>query len=640
VHANMLPTERLTPLGSTLFCRCALLLLAGALLWPWLAPLPVAASTPPLSALVFNEVLARPMTDWDHDGLDDPPTDAYVEFANQGPSPFPLSTVMLGSGPGSYPVVFPLWATVPPYGFFVAFVRQYPHLQLWPSGGEVRLLPVAGGAPFATLRYPALGIDQAYSRTAAGTWTTADSPSPGGPNLSPTPAPSSAAAGSGTGASGSPALPTGPAFTPIAAARQSAVGQWVTVAGQVTAPFGTTGANRLFLQDGSGGIGVSISGQIPPPLIVGDWAAAHGILQTTSDGPALAVPANGTLQWDGIGALPAPIALAPGAAAAHDDQLVSIGGTVLATGPQMFTVAAPGTHAAWCVVRWADPNNAGNWRLPAAGTAVTLTGILMRNTSAAMPPWALWLRSPLDLQGTPASALWGMPLALARAAAPGTVATIVAQVTMPPGIIGAQTLYVADASGGLRVQLPEVGAFWPSIGEWLALSGTVGRTGSEPALTLAPNVPARVLGLGSPPQPVRLTTLATLPRYEGQLVQVTGRVAAAASNQWLVSADGAQVSLRVAPSIAAALSASAKAPVTLVGVVAAAPTGLVLVPRDAHDILASTSATARTGSPATPAWSVAQLLAGNVAWWLALLCAGVAAAGTVWWCLPRLMGDG
>jgi hypothetical protein len=590
-----------------------------------------AGAASPLADLTFNEVLSRPELDWDHDGLPPGPTDAYVELYNAGLSSFPLNQVALDSGPGSYQIDFPLWATVPPHGVFVVFGRQYPQLKLWPDGGEVRLLPILGGAPITVLHYPALGVDQAYSRAATGNWTTVDPPSPGALNPSEVPSPS------GKGSSNN-SLSIGPtAATSIAAVRRSMAGQWVTITGQVTAPLGTVGASRLFVQDGSGGIAVTVSGRVPPPVMVGDWIAARGIFEMSQGEAELLISAAGSLQWGGEGLPPPPVPLAPTAAPLHDDQLVSIGGTIRAIGHQMFAIAAPGTQRAWCAIHWVDVDGAHDWQIPPAGMPVTLTGILEHSRWGSALPWTLWLRSPLDLQGPPASALWGMPLAMARHVAPGTVVTVVAQVTVPPGILDDHTLYIADEGGGLRVQLPQAGTLWPGVGEWLALSGIIRRAVNEPELILTPDVPARILGLGPAPQPVQLALLAALPQYEARLVQVTGQVVSSASGTWLMAADRAQVAVRTSPVIMATLSRLSRSPVTLVGVVVSTPTGLVLLPRDPHDILAPVSSPQATAGAVAQVWSVVHVLASSDVWWVALLLALLVSAGVAYWLLPRLV---
>jgi len=610
------------------YCALALVLLG-----PCLAPLHV-ASAASFADLTFNEVLAQSITDWDHDNRpDDPPGDAYVEFYNQGSTPFSMASVLLDVGPGSSSYAFPLTTTIQPGGVLVLFAHQDPYLRFSLAGGELRILAAATGVPVTTLHYPPLKPDQAYSRTAAGDWTTADQPSPGALNpgeLPPTPA-EIASGGSRASAPSSTPQPS----TPIMLARREAPGRWVTVSGQVTAPLGTVSAGHFDVQDAGGGIAITMAGQIPPPLVVGDWVVARGMIGEFQHEPELVVPADGTLQWGGTGMAPSPVAVDPVTAAVHDGQLVRVDGRVLATSRQAFTVGAPGTQVAWCTVRWLDPGHIDQWRVPMAGTSVTLTGILMHNADAGALPWVLWLRSPLDLHGQPATALWGMPVAEARAAVPGTVVTIIAQVSASSSTFDGRALYVADISGGLHVQLTAAGTFWPGIGGWLALSGTMGRVANEPALMLPANVPARVLGVGPPPQPILLATLALLPRYTGQLVRIAGQIGRSPSGAWFLSAHGARVAVGVSPPVAAALAPATQVPITLTGIVSGASSQIVLVPRDAHDI----QITDRAHTPSEPGiaqvQTIVRLLVDSWIWWLTLLCACLIVTGLAWWRLPR-----
>ncbi len=227
---------------------------------------PTVTATPtatwPAGAVVLNEILPAPHAiDWDGDGQAGA-EDEWVELYNQAGVPVDLGGWWLddAADTGSPPYLLPAGTWIPAHGYAL-FLRRQTGLTLNNSGDTVRLrYPdglVAGLVSFASAAY-----DHSYSRTAANGWSWDYPPSPGGPNVAPTPAPRNA--------------PPPPAEVPIGQARGAARDASVAVRGIVTAPPGVFGARVAYLEDATGGLRLQHWGRDLPALAEGDGVYAEG----------------------------------------------------------------------------------------------------------------------------------------------------------------------------------------------------------------------------------------------------------------------------------------------------------------------------------------------------------------------------
>jgi DNA/RNA endonuclease YhcR with UshA esterase domain len=183
------------------------------------------------------------------------------------------------------------------------------------------------------------------------------------------------------------------------------------------------------------------------------------------------------------------------------------------------------------------------------GSRYNLTGVLTQfNGTSQIKP-----RSAADLTaGTPISTV-----AAARVAAPGTVVTILGNVTVAPGSIVSGTnfvtseIWVQDATGGIAVfSAPTADSTTLRLGDRVEVTGTVGAFAGQ--MQLATPTIVRI-GPGTAPAPRVLTGTQVNSRADdGQLVQLAaftvtsvGTGTGTAFNVTGTAADGQTVTVRV-----------------------------------------------------------------------------------------------
>lgn len=150
---------------------------------------PTSSPTPYAGGITLNEFMPDPLSDWNGNGQTGDADDEYIELHNAGTGEIDLAGWALDdvAGGGSPPFVLPSGSMVPGGGFLVLFSAQ-THLALNNGGDSVRLLS-PDGAEVDNASYATSHGDEAVSRTidGGGDWTTTYPPSPGGPNLPPSP---------------------------------------------------------------------------------------------------------------------------------------------------------------------------------------------------------------------------------------------------------------------------------------------------------------------------------------------------------------------------------------------------------------------------------------------------------------------
>ncbi len=118
---------------------------------------------------------------------------------------------------------------------------------------------------------------------------------------------------------------------------------------------------------------------------------------------------------------------------------------------------------------------------------------------------------------------WSAGIAAARAAAVDTRVTVTGAVVYPPGLL-ARTIYIQDATGGIKVYL-RTGDF-PALvpGDTVRVTGWTRDFHGEAEIS-APNPGyLTVLGHGRTPAPLPITTGSMGEAHEGRLVWLAGRI--------------------------------------------------------------------------------------------------------------------
>lgn len=152
---------------------------------------PVPTVPPPLQAVVINEFMPNPRSDWNRDAVIDD-QDEYIELYNRNDLPVDLSGWQLDdaedvqglreSGDKSPAYTIPQGTTIPVKGFLV-FFRSQTGIELDDDGDTVRLL-LPGGAVVDQHTYAAARVDTPFSRApdGAGGFSEAFRPTPGSGN--------------------------------------------------------------------------------------------------------------------------------------------------------------------------------------------------------------------------------------------------------------------------------------------------------------------------------------------------------------------------------------------------------------------------------------------------------------------------
>ncbi|MBI4301863.1 MAG: LPXTG cell wall anchor domain-containing protein, partial [Chloroflexi bacterium] len=116
------------------------------------------------------------------------------------------------------------------------------------------------------------------------------------------------------------------------------------------------------------------------------------------------------------------------------------------------------------------------------------------------------------------------PISLARAAPLGTKVYLRAQVSAPPNLMGARSMYVQDESGGLRVYVQHGDFPDLSLGDWALLTGDMIEQRGEQVIRIFAAYDAILLSSGAPPPPWSIATTKVGEENEGRLVIVEGLI--------------------------------------------------------------------------------------------------------------------
>ncbi len=125
----------------------------------------------------------------------------------------------------------------------------------------------------------------------------------------------------------------------------------------------------------------------------------------------------------------------------------------------------------------------------------------------------------------------------ARRAASGSKVTLRAQVTSPPHLLASRTIYVQDATAGLRVYIEHGDYPTLVLGDWTLVTGVMAERQGEVQIRVYAAYDVVVLGSAVPPAPAMVKTRDVGEDNEGWLVRVRG-VVEGKSGDYLYINDG------------------------------------------------------------------------------------------------------
>lgn len=381
---------------------------------------------------------------------------------------------------------------------------------------------------------------------------------PPSPSPSPSPSPTQAATPSPVPTatpvqtssprpSASPAPTPTPAATPtpsavpltVVAARLVPEGKAAVVRGVVIAEAGRLGTPPLFaIGDATAGLPVRLRDDQAAPAR-GTLVELRGVIAAPYGQTELRLSAGG-LTTVGAGAIPAPLAIEPGAAGeVTEGRLAQTAGTITAGATKAtsgdIALTIEGSDGVSLRVL-ADASARLDTAVLRKGASVTLTGVLGQRASrkGALDGYRLWVRDPADLMvraataspstsGSPTASPATLPLlTIAKARLlEGKRVTVEGTVTIDRTLLDAsgRRAIVEDASAAIEIYLD---GEMPSIrtGVRVRVSGTVGRAWGAPRLRVEA---IRVLGQRVPV--VHDLRVAPGAATEWRLVRVRGTVA-------------------------------------------------------------------------------------------------------------------
>jgi hypothetical protein len=97
------------------------------------------------------------------------------------------------------------------------------------------------------------------------------------------------------------------------------------------------------------------------------------------------------------------------------------------------------------------------------------------------------------------------------------------QVTAPPGVLGARTMYIQDETAGIMIYLPEEHGLSLALGAKVGLVGHMRRFYEESEIVVSRRGDVDFIRAEAPLPPLPIATTSLLEPYEGLLVQLRGQ---------------------------------------------------------------------------------------------------------------------
>jgi len=166
----------------------------------------------------------------------------------------------------------------------------------------------------------------------------------------------------------------------------------------------------------------------------------------------------------------------------------------------------PGNDRSYC----RDGDGWGEW----TGDCDVTAGAANRRRPSSPPSQASYVAPTATVPQT---------VAAARMAPEDTRATITGVITLPPGLI-ARTIYVQDATGGIKIYLRSGEYGDLVLGDQVRVTGWTRQFYGETELSVPDPAYVTYLGPGTPVSPLPITSAGLTEANEGRLVQVVGSV--------------------------------------------------------------------------------------------------------------------
>ncbi|MGQ9767879.1 MAG: lamin tail domain-containing protein, partial [Anaerolineae bacterium] len=439
-----------------------------------------ATSVPPstdLPLVRLNEVLPRPdAIDWDGDGTVNA-YDEWIELFNLGQEAVDLGGWQLDDilNGGSRPYTFPPGIRLEPGAFLVRY-RSTTGVALNQDADAVNLI-APDGRVADSFSYSNPRRDASYSRTVdgVGEWTDAYPPSPGRPNLAPTPTPTA---------------------TPTATPTQFPQGIYLNEVLPDPKAVDWDGNGTADFADEW----IELYNAGPAAAALGGWALADNT-------KAYTLPL-GTVIWPGgyLLLFRAQTGLALGDSCDQVSLLRPDGTLADSLGYEI----GPGADRSYC----RSEDGGGYWTRECYVTP----GGPNRLLPPSPTPVSGWSPAPT---ATPGGGV--LPIAVARRLAEDTRATVVGAVIYPPGLLS-RAIYIQDATGGLKVYLRSGDFPALTLGDMVQVTGWMRDFHGEAELSVPNPGYLTVLGAGPALDPLPIASGALGEAYEGQLVWLAGRV--------------------------------------------------------------------------------------------------------------------
>ena len=452
--------------------------------------------------------------DWNGDGEANL-EDEYIELYNLTGEAIDLGGWLLDDGEGgSRPYLIPVGITLPAHGFWL-FFRSETGVVLNNTGDDVRLLDPTGGVMDQT-SYASGRADTPWSRTSdgGGTWTDAYPPSPGGPNIAPTATPTPTSTLTPTTTPTPFPTPTDGAIAlnEILTSPQNVdwdgdgvadfLDEWVEIYNGGSTAADLSGWRLWRGQIGADGLPDGYYYQLPSESIL----PAGGFMLIFRSQSDLHLPARkGSLH------------------------LVRGDGRIA----DSFTWAGfPGYDRSFS--RYPDGN--GPW--------------LRIHVTPGQPNRPFPTPRPTPVKDNDGGLGVGVePIARVHQLAADTRVTVEGVVTVPDGLFNARTVYIQDATAGLKLYLRR--GNYPDLrsGDQLRATGYLRDYHGQRELSIPGPTWMTYLGPGASPQPRFVRTGGIDETLESRLVMVVGKITGFRENNFWVDDGSGGVKITVDPDL-------------------------------------------------------------------------------------------
>ncbi len=184
-------------------------------------------------------------------------------------------------------------------------------------------------------------------------------------------------------------------------------------------------------------------------------------------------------------------------------------------------------------------------------------------------------------------------IAEARNLAKGSLVSVEGTVTAPPGLFSKYYFYIQDDTGGIQIYFSK--AIFPAlkVGDRVRVVGETSEYSGEKRIKVKDPAGIIIIGTADPPAPKKIKTGETK-NYEGQLVQVSGRIVETSGSTFYIDDGSGKIRIYVSSKTGIKKPKMKKGDwVQIVGIVSRTKLGLRIMPRFQSDIVHRGGATSR-----------------------------------------------